>query len=226
MKIKELPKEDRPREKALHYGIETLQDGELLALIIGSGVKGCSALDIARNLLSTYPTLATLANANLSSLEDQLGLSKNTALKLLATFEFHNRLISPMYQNSVAIKDSQDLYQRYRYLENYTQEVLVIVMLSRNNKIIKEKILYRGTEYGLNINPTEICAELIMTKCKKYVLVHNHPNGDQEPSDDDYYTTELIEGSTKALDIVMKDHLIIYPGGYFSFKLKRKNDDV
>ena len=80
MKIKELPKEIRPREKALHFGVESLSDEELLALLIGSGVKGCSAIEIARNLLNSYLTLSSLANTNISSLEEHLssqGASKS-----------------------------------------------------------------------------------------------------------------------------------------------------
>ena len=224
MKIKELPKETRPREKALRFGIEKLYDEELLALIIGSGVQGCSAIQIARNLLETYPTLESLANANLSSLEEHFGLSQISALKLLATFEFHHRLISPMYQKQVLVKSSEDIYLRYRYLENYDQEVLAIIMLSHTNKIIKEKVLYKGTYDGISISPKEICAELIMNKCKKYILVHNHPDGSKEPSDEDKYSTDLIKKATEPLQISLFDHIIIYHGGYYSFiKNKRSS---
>ena len=218
MKIKELPKEIRPREKALHFGVESLSDEELLALLIGSGVKGCSAIEIARNLLNSYLTLVSLANTNISSLEEHFGLSKITALKLLATFEFHNRLNSPSYQHSYIIKNSEDIYVRYRYLENYTQEVLAIVMLNRENKIIKEKMLYKGTDSDISVNPKEIYAELIISKCKNCVLIHNHPDGNLNPSDDDIYTTQVINNTCKTLQIKVLDHLIIYPGGYYSFK--------
>ena len=220
MRIKELPKEIRPREKAQQFGIEKLFDEELLALIIGSGVKGCSAIEIARNLLMTYQTLESLANANLSSLEEHFGLSKTTALKLLATFEFHHRLITPMYQKQALIRGSEDIYLRYRYLENYEQEVLIIVLLNHRNKIIKEKVLYKGTSDGVSISPKEICAELIMNKCKKYVLIHNHPDGSKEPSDDDKYSTNLINKIADDLQISMYDHIIIFPGGYYSFRNK------
>ena len=218
MKIKDLPIESRPREKAKHHGIETLSDQELLALIIGSGVKGCSAIDIARNLLSTYPNLLTLAKANLNALENQFGLSSNRALNLLAAFEIYNRLISPQYQIDSYINDEKDVYLRYRYLEGYSQEVLAILMLNRNNKILKEKILYKGTESDISINPTEICAELIISKCKKYILIHNHPNGEKYPSEDDEYTTSTIIKAAENIHISFVDHIIIYPGGFYSFR--------
>ena len=220
MKIRELPREIRPREKALHYGIESLSDEELLALLIASGVKGCSAMDISRDLLTTYLTLSSLANANLSSLEEHFGLSKITALKLMATFEFHNRLNSPLYQHRYLIGSSQDLYERYRYLENFTQEVLAIVMINKKKEIIKEKILYRGTNSDLSISPKEICLEIISSRCSQFVLIHNHPDGNTNPSEEDIYATEVIKKTADSLQIRLFDHLIIYPGGYYSFNEK------
>lgn len=217
MKIKELPPELRPREKALHHGIENLTDEELLTLIIGSGVKGCSALDISRNLLGTYLSLSSLANTNFSSLEEHFGLSKNTALRLLATFEFHNRLNSPFYQHHYSINSAEDIYMRYRYLENYSQEVLAIVMFNRKRVIIKEKILYKGTNENVNISVKEIYTELIMSRCSSYALIHNHPDGTSEPSEDDVFFTNLIEETCNNLNIKLYDHIIIYPGGYYSF---------
>lgn len=217
MRIKEIPKENRPREKAIRHGVEELNDEELLALIIGSGVKGSSALDIAHTLLSSYITLSSLANANISSLEEHLGISKNLSLRLLATFEFHNRLISPKYQRSVSIVSPQDIYQRYRYLENYEQEVFVIIMMNRNNKIIKEKILYKGTEEKIPIDPKEILREIIMSRCKKYALVHNHPSEETLPSNDDIYVTEVIEKNCHNMQIKFFDHVIIHRNGYYSF---------
>jgi len=223
MKIKELPIELRPREKALHHGIESLTDEELLAVIVGSGVRGCSALEIARNLLSSYLTMSSLANTNLSSLEEQFGLSEIISLRLLATFEFHNRLNSPFYQHQYSIRSSEDIYMRYRYLENFSQEVLALIMLNKKKEIIKEKILYKGTGENISINPKEINAELIISRCHSFILIHNHPDGNKFPSEDDLYTTEIIENYAKDLQIKLLDHLIIYPGGYCLLKESLNN---
>ena len=218
MKIKDLPITHRPREKALHYGIEYLSDEELLALLIGSGVHGFSALDISHDLLKTYLSLDQLAKADYTSLEEQFGLSTNTALRLLGVFEFHKRLNSPMYNHEYKIENSDDIYKRYRYLESYSQEVLAIVMLNKKDVIIKEKVLYKGTSEHIDINPKEIYSELVKSKCQKYILIHNHPNGNVEPSEDDLLATEIIEKTCKLLQISMFDHIIIYPGGYYSYR--------
>ena len=144
MKIVEIPKENRPREKAYRFGISSLSDDELVAVIIGSGVKGCSALDISRNLLTTYGTLQSLQLSNFSSLEEHFGLSKTLALRLLAVFEFHSRLISPMYQKQKSVENASELYLQYRYLENYEQEMVVLLMLNKRRVILKEKQLYHN----------------------------------------------------------------------------------
>lgn len=217
MKIKEIPKEIRPREKAIRYGIENVSDEELLAIIIGSGVRGHSALEIARNLLDTFITMSSLSNTNLSSLEEHSGLSSTLALRLLATFEFHNRLNSPMYQYEHAVQNAEDIYSRYRYLENYSQETLILLMLNQRRKIIKEKMLYKGTNDNVTLNIQEIIKELIMARCQNFVLIHNHPDGSPFPSDDDVYVTKSLDENSKNMQIKMLDHVIIYRGGYYSF---------
>lgn len=217
MKISEIPKEIRPREKAIRYGIETISDDELLAIIIGSGIKGCSAIDIARNLMTTYGGLLTLSNCDYSSLEEQTGLSSITVIKLLASFELHRRLSSPMYKSDDFIANSESVYERYGYLEKYNQETVILLMLNKKKKVLKEKILYRGTNENVLVNPKEIMSEIIKANCSDYILVHNHPDGSFVASDEDRYVTEALQEIGGKLGIKMVDHIIIYPGGYYSF---------
>ena len=217
MKISEIPKEIRPREKALRYGIETVSDDELLAIIIGSGVRGCSAIDIGRNLLTSHASLEMLSTCDFSSLEEQTGLSSTLVLRLLAAFELHKRLASPMYQNKVFLLSSKDIYDRYKYLENYTQEAVVLLMLNKKRKVIKEKLLYQGTTDSVLVNPKEVIAEVIKSNCSDFVIVHNHPDGSFLPSDEDIYVTETLKEIGSSFQIKMVDHIIISQGGYYSF---------
>lgn len=217
MKISEIPKEIRPREKALRYGIESVSDDELLAILIGSGVKGCSAMDIGRNLLTNHASLEMLSMCDFSSLEEQTGLSDTLALRLLATFEIHKRLASPMYQNSIFLQASDDIYKRYKYLENYTQEAVMLCILNKKRKIIKEKLMYQGTNDSVLVNPKEVIAEIIKSKCSHFVIVHNHPDGSTMPSDEDIYVTESLKEIGFSFQIKMVDHVIISQGGYYSF---------
>ena len=218
MKIKDLPKSSRPREKALMYGIEHLSDEELLALIIGSGVKNKSALEIASSLINTYGNLFYLSKAKLMSLKSEFGLSQISALKLEATFEYHSRLMTSKYLDGIELKSLKDVYARYKYLENNEHELLLLLMLDRKSKIIKEKVLYQGTNNALNIDLKEVMVELLQANTKKFVLIHNHPDGNIKPSLEDEKATSLIASKAYSLGIKLIDHLIIYQGGYYSFK--------
>jgi len=219
MKISDIPTNLRPREKALQYGIEELSDQELLAIIIGSGVYGHSAIDIAGELLQTYvSSLEALSNTNYQSLLGHLGLKKSIALRLLATFEFHKRLISNRYQKVSKIETLEQVYFRYRYLENYDQEVLIILMLDLKGRIIKEKELYKGTFDSFSIDVKQVIHELILAKAKSFYLIHNHPDEEPHASDEDILATKVIEKASKNLSVKLVNHIIIFKGGFVCVK--------
>lgn len=219
MRISDIPINLRPREKALQYGIEELSDQELLALIIGSGGRNNSAIDIANELLKSHAnSLEALSNSNYRSLIGFSGVDKSIASRLLATFEFHKRLISNRYQKTQKIETAEQVYFRYRYLENLDQEVLIILMLDLKGRIIKEKTLYKGTFDSFSINVKQIIQELILAKAKSFYLIHNHPDEEQEPSEDDIIATKVIEKTAKNLSIKLVNHLVIFKGGYSCIK--------
>ena len=219
MKISDIPINLRPREKALAYGIEELSDQELLALIIGSGGKGNSAIDIAGELLKTHAnSLESLSNTNYRSLLGYLGLKKSIALRLLATFEFHKRLNSSRYRNTLKIESANDVYFRYKNMENLDHEELVILMLDLKLRIVKEKVLYKGTFNSFEIDVREILRELVLAKAKFFYLIHNHPDEESNPSYNDILSTKIIEKATKNMGIILLDHLIIFKDGFSRLK--------
>ena len=219
MRISDIPFNLRPREKALQYGIEELSDQELLALIIGSGGKNNSAIDIANELLKSHAnSLEILSKSNYQSLLGYLGLSTSIALRLLATFEFHKRLISNRYQKITIIESEEQVYFRYRYLEDFDQEVLIILMLDLKGRIIKDKTLYKGTFDSFSINVKQIIQELILAKAKSFYLIHNHPDEEKEPSEEDIVATKVIEKTAKNLSVNLINHLVIFKGGYSCIK--------
>lgn len=224
MKISDIPYYLRPREKAMCYGIEKLNDQELLALIIGSGVRGYSAVDIANELLKTHGnSLELLAKSTYESLQDYQGLKKSIALRLLATFEFNRRLNSSLYKSVAKIEDPGDVYKRYQYLENFDQEVLIILMLDSKMKIIKEKMLYKGTKDSFSIDVREVVQEVILAKAKLFILIHNHPDGNKDISKEDLLATKMVQKSSNSLGIKLVDHIVIFKGGYSSI-LMNKNE--
>ena len=223
MRISDIPINLRPREKAIQFGIEELSDQELLTLIIGSGGRGNSAFDIANELLKSHGnSLEALSNTNYRSLLAYLGLKKSIALRLLATFEFHKRLSSHKYKNVEKIETSEDVYFKYQYLENLEQEIFVILMLDLKHRIIKEKVLYKGTYDSFSIDVRQVIEELILAKAKSFYLLHNHPDEENHPSDDDIIATKVIEKNAKNLGIKLINHLVIFKGGYSCIKKETK----
>ena len=215
MKISDIPINLRPREKALQYGIEELSDQELLALIIGSGGRGNSALDIAGSLLVSHAnSMESLSKTDYVSLLSYSGLKKSIALRLLATFEFHNRLAKNRYQEIDKINDEKDVYFRYKYFENFEQEVMVLVMLDIKKRFIKEKILYKGTSDSFSLDVKEVIRELILANAKFYYLLHNHPDEESEASKEDILTTKIVENASKHFGIKLLNHLVVYKGGF------------
>lgn len=218
MRIKDLDELSRPREKAWRYGIESLTDIELLAVLIGSGVKNKSALEIADDIYQTFQGLKGLEIGNLLTLEKCEGLSKIKALKLKATFELARRLAKKNLDNLMYVQSIDDIYKKYHYLETLDRENFILVLLNGNNKIIKEINLYKGTNHKMPISLKDVITELLVGKANKFLMIHNHPNGNKEPSDDDLIVTELLIEKAKEFEIEFFDHIIIYPGGYYSFK--------
>ena len=219
MRISDIPINLRPREKAIQFGIEELSDQELLTLIIGSGGKGNSAFDIASELLKSHGnSLESLSNTNYRSLLGYLGLKKSIALRLLATFEFHKRLSSHKYKNVERIETVDDVYFKYQYLEDFDQEIFIILMLDLKKRIIKEKLLYKGTYDSFSIDVKQVIEELILAKAKYFYLIHNHPDEEKEPSEDDILSTKVIERTAKNLGIQLINHLVIFKGGFSCIK--------
>lgn len=218
MRIRDLGESERPREKAWLFGIETLSDAELLAVLIGSGIKGRSALEIAADVLRDYQGLAGLSAAHLSTLAGERGLSRISALKLEGAFELARRINAVEKGRLSEIKEPKDLYERYRSLDNLEKEALLVVMLSGVNKIVREKIIARGTEAEMKVSLKEVITELLLGKARRFALVHNHPGGTTSPSEDDVRATRVIARKAGEFGVELYDHVIVFEGGYYSFR--------
>jgi len=218
VRIKDLPKEERPREKALKYGVDTLSNIEVLALIIGSGIKGCSALDIAALLISSSRGLHLLKESSVDKLRKTSGMSVASSLRLAAAFELSARVEKARADAEKAPFSTKGILEKYK--EEFTtahQENLIIIMLNHRGEIIAEKRMYKGTKDNFPISVSEIMSELLINRCSSYVVLHNHPNGDLVPSDDDLISTKVLLEEAQKLRIKMRDHIIISDRGYYSF---------
>ncbi len=216
-RIQDLPPEERPREKAQKYGIVTLSNTELLALIIGSGVQHLSALDIGAELLSEFKGLQGLVGVSYPSLLRQRGLKKGNALRLLASFELVKRVEKVSSDASTFFNRAADIFQKYRVeFSSASQEMLLVVMMNRQNKVLKEEIVYRGAVSSMMVSPREIFVRLFINETVRFVLVHNHPGGFCEPSKEDISATVNLKKEASRLGLQLIDHIIIANHEYYS----------
>lgn len=218
MRIKDLPESERPREKAMRHGLETLSNIEVMAIIIGSGVKDYSALDISTRLITMTNGLRVLENATFNKIQEVAGINQISALRLGAVFELCRRIEKARYEATDKALDAKSIYNRYRHdFIGETQENLILVFLNKHGAILKEKRMYRGTGEYFPISISEIIAELLSNKCFTFFIVHNHPSGQAQPSDDDLIATKVLYDEATRLKITLKDHVIIAREGYYSF---------
>lgn len=219
-KIDDLPTLDKPREKAARFGIETLSDEELLALIINVGTVGHSSLDIAREVLNDCHSLTALYNKPYQYFHSFKGLKRVNALKLAATIEIAKRMNEKtrlVYEEKAEV-NSDSLYRRYALsLVGQAQENFVLVILNKNKQIIFEKILYKGDDENVTISPREIIHLLVLHNGYYFYLIHNHPNNSLSPSVSDITFTEKINKRAEKIGVKLLDHLIIGQTGYYSF---------
>ena len=221
--IKSLPILDRPREKAIRYGLDNLSDIELLAVLIGNGYKGENVIELSTHLISKYAGLENLSNIQFSELKKNKGIKNTKALILAAVFEMHRRLSIKKLEAIDSIIDAEYLYNKYLPLIGESgQEQMVVVVLSRNKRIIHESILFKGDEKSIYYSFDKIADLVRSYGGKYYYLIHNHPSGDFDPSQQDKIGTQYLLMKSKKAGITLLDHIIISENGYYSFQKMKK----
>jgi DNA repair protein RadC len=220
IKIKDLPEEERPRERMIKCGPQALSNTELLAIIIRTGVKGESALKVAQNLIS-QGGLESLIDGSIEELAAFKGIGMSKAVLIKAAVELGNRLYNMPEKKKFYIKSPADvsaiLMGDMRYLK---KEYFKIILLNIKNNIIAVEDISVGSLNSSLVHPREIFRAAIKKSSAAIILVHNHPSGDPTPSNEDVEVTNRIEECGVILGIQVLDHVIIGDGSYYSFKDK------
>ena len=223
--IKDLPVDERPRERLIKYGVESLSLQELLSLIFGRGVKGESVVNISQKLISTFGSLDQLSEASIEELKKTKGLGLAKACQLKACFEISRRLVKEESSNknkSVIVKSPKDIFPLFKEkIINFHKEYFMVVSLDSRNKIISIDIVSIGTLNSSLIHPRETFEIAIKNHAAGIIICHNHPSGELKPSKDDLIVTNNLVRSGQLLGIEIADHLIISKKNYFSFKEKK-----
>lgn len=219
-KIKEWPKDERPRERLMKYGAETLSDAQLLAVILrtGSGEKGVLSLSLA--LLDSFGTLRGMDAASVVELSSVRGLGMAKIAQIKASFELGKRLMSES-QEGPLFSSSRALFSYFApRFKTLKKEYFVAVLLDIKNRLIREHRISEGTLTNSLIHPREAFREAVREAAASVIFVHNHPSGDPTPSRDDVVVTERLKGAGEIIGINVLDHVIIGDGKYVSLKEK------
>lgn len=218
--IHDLPRSERPRERLQRLGPEALSSQELLALILGRGVKGESVMVTAQRLLSTFGNLKNISQASLEELSSVRGMGIAKAAQLKAAFELSRRSEEDS-EEKISIKTATDVVRLLRpRLKDKKKEHFLILCLDTRNNVIRLSNVSVGTLNASLVHPREVFKEAIQALACSIILVHNHPSGKPEPSDADIEVTNRIIEAGRVVGIDVLDHIIITRDSAFSFKEK------
>jgi DNA repair protein RadC len=219
MKVKELPLDDRPREKLILRGAKNLSDAELIAILLRTGLKGKSVVTLAQEIISEFGDVALLATKTVEALTKVKGIGKDKAATLSAAFELARRISSKQkWFSDKAISSPQDVADIFiPILRDEQQEHFIVVCLNSANKIIKYETVFIGSLSSTTVHPREIFKRAIDNNSANIILIHNHPSGNIEPSEEDKKLTKKLIEAGKLLEIQIFDHIIIGNNSYSSF---------
>jgi DNA repair protein RadC len=208
--IKDLPEDERPREKLLAHGAEHVSEGDLLAILLRTGAGKATAIDIANRLLSQYGGLQGLAGRTQAELQQMHGIGSAKAVTLLAAFEIGRRLSSggPLVKKRLGGVEEVAQYFIPR-LRDAKKEVFIVVLLDGQNRVIREITVSEGTLNASIVHPREVFREAVTESAAAMILVHNHPGGDPEPSAEDIALTRQLVEAGRMMDVPVQDHVIV-----------------
>ena len=217
--IKEIPVDDRPREKMANKGATALTDAELVAILLRTGTAEKSALDIASELTADGGLYKRLASTTrLNELMNIKGLGQAKAATVLAALEIGRRIASAKPVEKIHLSCPQDvaefLMPRLRYA---VKEQFIVILLNGKNKVVGTEVISEGSLSSSVVHPREVYASALLHHAAAIMVAHNHPSGDPKPSDEDREITSLLAQSGKVLGIPLVDHIVIGDGTYYSF---------
>lgn len=219
LSIKNWSEDDRPREKLMVQGRQVLSDSELLAILIGSGNRSESAIELCKRILSQSDfKLNQLAKLSVKDLMKFKGIGEAKAISIVAALEIGRRRKSEEIQEKVKITSSRDAYEFIRpVLEDLPHEEFWIILLNRANKLITKKLIGRGGVSETSADLKLIFKTAVENLASALIVCHNHPSGNLKPSQSDLKLTKKIIEASKLLELAVLDHIIVGDNAYYSF---------
>lgn len=217
--IKSWAEEDRPREKLLLKGKSALSDAELIAILIGSGNSEQTAVELSQYILNHCENnLNSLAKLSVKDLQKFKGIGEAKAISIVAALELGRRRKEVEPQKKTIIKSAEDAYQLLQGdLIDLLYEEFWILMMKRNNEMLKKEMVSRGGMNGTIVDAKIVFKRALEESASGIIVAHNHPSGNLKPSHEDIRLTKKLKEAGKTLDISVLDHLIITEAGFYSF---------
>lgn len=217
--IKQWAEEDRPREKLILKGKASLSDAELIAILLGSGTRTLTAVDLAKQVLNgSGNDLHQLARLSVKELQKYKGIGEAKAINIVSALELGRRRKEAEILKRPVISSSNDVYSYIRpELMDQPHEEFWLILLKRNNEVIRKLQISRGGVSGTIVDPKIIFNRALEELASGLIMVHNHPSGNIKPSQQDIRLTKKIKQAGEFLEIPVLDHLIFTNDGYFSF---------
>lgn len=219
VKIKEIPLNERPRERLINQGVEKLNNEELLSILLKTGTKDKSVKVLSDDILKKINNIKDLKNISIETLTSIKGIGEAKACFLLAAIELGKRINNTIDNiKHIKITDAITIFEYYKnILSDEKQEYFYCIYLDTKNKIIKDKMLFKGTINESLVHPREVFKEAYLLSSSAIICVHNHPTGDITPSKNDILTTKQLKNVGELLGIRVLDHIIIGNNSYYSF---------
>ncbi len=216
--IKDIPINDRPRERLINYGVSNISNEDLISIVLKTGTKNISVKELSLMILNKFGDIRNMKDIELNDILSIKGVGKVKAIELIASIELGRRVLEHKNINSISIRNTKDVYEYFNnLLKDKKQEYFYVLYLDNKKKIICSKLLYIGTINGSVAHPREIFKLAYLNSASFIICVHNHPSGDPTPSNEDrIFTNNLIEIG-KLNNIPVLDHIVIGNNCYYSF---------
>lgn len=213
MSIKLWPEQERPREKLLAHGSVALSDAELLAIFLRTGVRGCSAVELARRLLAEFGGLRQLLEANIDEFTQHMGLGPAKYAQLQAVLEMGRRHLAATIARDSALESPQAVRDFLKAkLRHEPHEVFACLFMDTKHRVLAFEVLFYGTIDGASVYPRQVVKRALAHNAAALILTHNHPSGVSEPSQADKILTERLKEALALIDVRILDHFIVGDG--------------
>lgn len=219
MKVKDMPKTERPRERLIEYGAESLSNEELLSIILKTGNGKKSVKEISLDILNKFKKIENLKTVTKEQLQQIKGIGIAQALTILSVIELGKRIfVNPVIQEKIILNTSETIYHYMKYqLLDKKQEYFYCLYLNSKKELIERKLLFMGTVNRSVVHPREVFKHAYLCSASGIVCIHNHPSGDVSPSKEDIHLTNSLVELGRMNGIPVIDHIIIGDHNYYSF---------